>query len=365
MNLATRGLLPLHLQTVIVGHQQIVLIFYLLFVVAEQVQRVLSLIQNLHEALVNILVILKLLLEYLVPQLLLNPLISDFLIDGYRVIYQGLTQVLHDGHELLLLLQWSQQIIGRVPCLDPLTPVERWIAIRSLVLLDLKAHQYRDSCRTLHGLAAGGHNPDDPASLVCRQINIVGDLLIVLDELLPDDGFLLVFGLAGLQNSRNRCYLLQEVRFGVEVVLLHLGHLAQDELHENFGLDVEVLGDGQRHLALRLGVYVALDPAEPNDVVGDARQGLRLFDQELLELEVRVPSQGLEELGEVENRDLRGTGVKGLEGHRIQEMMPRILVADEVDHTTHVLIPPERQYLPKRGLILYALEAHRTPHQNI
>ena len=221
-----------------------------------------------------------------------------------------------------------------------MTLVYCWIAVRPLILLDFKAHKdWYPGC-ALHRLTTWGDDANDSTLLIGWQIDVVWDLLVVLYEFFPNNGFLLIFGLARLEHTGDGCDLLEEVRLGVEVVCFDSWHLPEDKACKLVGLGVEVLMYRQRNLPLRLSVNKAFNSAEPNDVMSNTWHRLRLFDQQPVQLEVRIPSQRLEHLGQIKDRYLWRACIKWLQSHRVQKVLARILVSYEADHPWHMPIPP-------------------------
>ena len=101
------------------------------------------------------------------------------------------------------------------------------VTIRPLVRFNLETDEDRDSSCALHRLPATRDDSYDAAGLISRQIDTLGDLFVVLNQLFPNDGLLLVLGLAGLQQTRYRSDFLEKVRLRLKELTLALIHLAR------------------------------------------------------------------------------------------------------------------------------------------
>jgi hypothetical protein len=99
------------------------------------------------------------------------------------------------------------------------------MAIRSLVVLNFEADEDWDSCCALHRLAAIRDYSENFVRLVGRKVDALRHFFVVLNQLLSNDCFLLIFGLTWLEEARDRSNFLEKSRLRLEKRLLTLSHV--------------------------------------------------------------------------------------------------------------------------------------------
>lgn len=197
-----------------------------------------------------------------------------------------------------MLLRWRHLLLLDRLLNDLVVTVQQGILVRTLIVLNLKADKNGHTCSALHGLAAGGDDANNVASLIRWEIESLRYLIVILDQLLANYRLLLVLRLTWPQRARDLRDLLQKLRLHRKVILLNVRHLPQNQLLQLCRFFVEAFLNRQWHLPMRLRPFLFLlfHPAEPDDVVRQARQLQGLPHEELLDLQVGVPPQRLEAL---------------------------------------------------------------------
>jgi hypothetical protein len=84
---------------------------------------------------------------------------------------------------------------------DKCVALENRVTIGAGVILDFETDQNGNPSGALHRLSAICDDSYNFAGLVGRQVDALRHFFVVLDQLLPDDGFLLVFRLAWLEQA--------------------------------------------------------------------------------------------------------------------------------------------------------------------